>query len=60
LKTGDIVIIKATDDWREHFFLVDEVYEDCVVGMALTGDFAGSYGEPELDLITKVYREVVE
>ena len=48
MKTGDIVIIaRLENNWEEHYFLVDEVHEDSITGTALTGDFAGSYGEPD-------------
>ncbi|KUJ85190.1 hypothetical protein AVO45_16925 [Ruegeria marisrubri] len=54
LKPGDVVVIRAFDDVPEHLFLVDEVFEDCVTGTALTGPLAGEYGEPALDLIVRV------
>ncbi|SHL81517.1 hypothetical protein SAMN05444414_14614 [Roseovarius marisflavi] len=54
LAPGDRVIIRAFDDIPEHIFQVDEVHEDCVCGQALTGPFAGAYGEPDLDLILRV------
>jgi hypothetical protein len=65
---GDIVVIKSSqeafgdprsmtsDDWEEHYFLVDEVFEDLVTGHSLTGSLKDVYGEPELGLIKKVYR----
>ncbi|SFO41419.1 hypothetical protein SAMN04487859_1465 [Roseovarius lutimaris] len=51
---GDIVVISAGDDWPEHLFRVEEVWEDCVGGIALTGPMAGAYGQPEYDLIVGV------
>ena len=51
LQPGDVVIIRASDDWPEHLFRIDEVHEDCVTGTATTGPLAGQYGEPEFDLI---------
>lgn len=51
---GDIVVIRAEDDWPEHLFRVDEVWEDCVGGVALTGPLAGAYGQPEYELILRV------
>ena len=51
---GCIVVIAAFDDVPEHSFRVEEVFEDCVTGTALTGPFAGEYGEPELELILRV------
>lgn len=67
---GDIVVIKSSqeafgasstyieDAWEEHYFLVDEVFEDLVTGHSLTGSLKDVYGEPELGLIKKVYRGV--
>jgi len=56
---GDIVVIRAGDDWPEHLFRVEEVWEDCVGGVALTGPLAGAYGQPEYDQIAEVVgREV--
>jgi hypothetical protein len=54
IKPGDIVTIHAFDDVPEHQFLVDEVHDDCVTGVALTGPLAGEYGEPELSLVRLV------
>jgi hypothetical protein len=51
VKAGTVVWVAAFDDVPEHLFRVDEVYEDCVGGVALTGPLAGAYGEPELELI---------
>jgi hypothetical protein len=66
VKEGDIVVIKSAeealinsdDEWEEHYFLVDEVFEDLVTGYSLTGSLKDVYGEPDLTLIKKVYREV--
>ena len=55
LHPGCIVLIAAFDDIPEHQFLVEEVFEDCVTGVALTGPFAGEYGEPELGMIIAVF-----
>jgi hypothetical protein len=54
LTPGCIVLIAAFDDVPEHSFRVEEVFEDCVSGMALTGPLAGEYGEPDLSLILRV------
>lgn len=54
IRTGDVVVVKAFDDVPEHEFLVEEVHEDCVTGVALTGPLAGEYGEPELAMIVRV------
>jgi hypothetical protein len=48
IKEGDVVVIAAFDDIPEHLFRVEEVFEDHVTGFALSGPFAGSYGEPEI------------
>ncbi|MDV7272126.1 hypothetical protein RYZ20_14615 [Thioclava sp. A2] len=57
LHTGAIVLICAFDDIPEHLFQIDEVFEDCVTGQALTGPFAGEYGEPEIEMILRVVSE---
>lgn len=54
VRPGDVVIVAAFYDVPEHEFLVQEVFKDCVTGMALTGPLAGEYGEPELAMIVKV------
>ncbi|PTQ60737.1 hypothetical protein [Celeribacter persicus] len=51
----DIVIIAAFDDVPEHLFRVEEVYDDCITGQALTGPLAGEYGEPPIELIRGVH-----
>lgn len=66
IQAGDILKIKSSreafdewdNSWEQHFFRVDEVHDDCVCGIALTGSLAGSYGEPTLDLIKEIYRKV--
>ena len=54
MKPGDVVVIGAFDEVPEHLFRVEEVFEDCVTGVALTGPLAGEYGEPELSMIIRV------
>lgn len=54
MKTGDVVVIGAFDDVPEHEFLIEEVLEDCVTGVALSGPLAGEYGEPEIGMIVRV------
>lgn len=54
IEVGVVVIIAAFDDVPEHEFLVQEVFEDCVTGVALTGPLAGEYGEPSLEMIIRV------
>ena len=51
---GCTVLIAAFDDVPEHHFLVEEVFEDCITGTALTGPFAGEYGEPDIALVLQV------
>ena len=51
---GYVVVIGAFDDVPEHEFRVDEVLDDCVTGVALTGPLAGEYGEPERSMIVRV------
>ncbi|AML52986.1 hypothetical protein [Falsihalocynthiibacter arcticus] len=54
LQSGMRVVIAAFDDIPEHLFLVSEVHDDCVGGVALTGPLEGSYGEPDLDLVLRI------
>ena len=51
---GCVVLIAAFDEVPEHSFRVEEVFEDCVTGTALTGPLAGEYGEPDRELILRV------
>jgi hypothetical protein len=51
---GDTVTIAAFDDVPEHDFVVDEVHEDCVTGVAVTGPLTGCYGEPDLVMVLRV------
>ncbi|MGJ8588511.1 MAG: hypothetical protein ACSHXW_15980 [Yoonia sp.] len=51
IRPGDVVTIQAFDDVPEHLFCVEEVHDDCVTGVALTGPLAGEYGEPDLSLV---------
>ena len=51
---GSIVLIAGFDDIPEHSFLVEEAFEDCIAGIALTGPLAGEYGEPDLTLVLRV------
>lgn len=54
LNPSDVVVIQAFDDVPEHLFRVEEVFEDCVTGFAVTGPLAGSYGEPALEMILRI------
>ncbi|MDU8928218.1 hypothetical protein RXV86_12545 [Alisedimentitalea sp. MJ-SS2] len=60
LKEGDVVVIRAGEDWPEHLFLVDEVYEDLVTGYSLTGPLKDEYGEPDFDLILRVHSRAAD
>ena len=51
LRPGCIVLIASFDEIPEHEFRIEEIYEEFVTGMALSGPFAGEYGEPDLSLI---------
>jgi hypothetical protein len=51
ITSGCIVLIAAFDDIPEHSFLVDDVYDDCITGIAQSGLLAGEYGEPDLALV---------
>ena len=50
---GCTVLIAGFDDLPAHQFLVEEVFEDCITGTALTGPLTGEYGEPDLDLVVR-------
>ena len=54
LQPGCIVLIAGFDDIPSHQFLVQEVFEDCITGTALTGPFAREYGEPDIALVLRV------
>ena len=54
LHPGCIVLISAFDDIPEHQFQVEEVHDDLITGTALTGPFAGEYGEPDIEMIVQV------
>lgn len=56
---GCLVLIAAFDDIPEHHFRVEEVFEDCVTGMALTGPLAGEYGEPDIELVVEILPSAV-
>ena len=51
---GSIVLIAGFDEIPTHQFLVQDVFEDCITGMALTGPLAGEYGEPDITLVLRV------
>ena len=51
---GCIVLLAGFDDIPSHQFLVQDVFEDCITGTALTGPLAGEYGEPDIALVRRV------
>ena len=54
LVPGLRVLIRAFDDIPEHVFEIEEVYDDCVCGHALTGPLAGEYGEPDIQMVLRI------
>ena len=54
ITSGSTVLIAGFDDIPSHQFLVEEVSEGCITGTALTGPFAGEYGEPDIELVLRV------
>ena len=54
IRPGCIVLIEGFDDIPEHEFRIDEICEEFVTGLALSGPFAGEYGEPDIEMITAV------
>ena len=54
IRPGDVVVIGGFDDIPEHEFRIEEIYEEFVTGMALSGPFAGEYGEPDIEMIVKL------
>jgi hypothetical protein len=51
---GCVVLLAGFDEIPSHQFLVEEVFQDCITGMALTGPLAGEYGEPDFELVMRV------
>ena len=51
---GCVVLLAGLDDIPSHQFLVQDVFEDCITGTALTGPLAGEYGEPDIELVLRV------
>ena len=54
MRPGDVVVIAAFDEVPEHWFRVEEVHDDCITGVALTGPLSGEYGEPEIHMVVRV------
>jgi hypothetical protein len=51
---SSIGLLAGFDDIPSHQFLVEEVFQDCITGTALTGPLAGEYGEPDIALVLQV------
>ena len=51
---GSTVLIAGFDDIPEHSFHIEDVFEDCITGTALTGPLAWEYGEPDIALVLQV------
>jgi hypothetical protein len=54
IRPGSIVLIAGFDDIPEHEFRIEEIYEEFVTGLALSGPFAGEYGEPDIKFVLRV------
>ena len=54
LTPGMHVLLRAFDDVPEHVFELHTIEDGLVTGMALTGPFAGEYGEPDIELVLRV------
>jgi len=54
IRVGGVVVIGALAEVPEHEVLVEELFEDCMVGVALTGPLAGEYGARILEMIVRV------
>ena len=50
---GTRVLIRAFDDVPKHVFEVHTIEDGYVTGMAVTGPFAGEYGEPDIELVLR-------
>ena len=54
LTPGMYVLIRAFDDVPEHVFELHTIEDGYITGMAVTGPFAGEYGEPDIELVLQV------
>ena len=54
LTPGMHVLIRGFDEVPEHVFEVHTIEDGYVTGMAVTGPFAGEYGEPDIELVLRV------
>ena len=54
LAPGMRVLTRAFDDVPEHVFVIHTIEDGYVTGIALTGPFAGEYGEPDIELVLRV------
>jgi hypothetical protein len=60
LAPGAIVVIATFDDIPKHLFLIEQVFEDIVTGVALTGPLKGAYGEPDQEMILEIVYPTLE
>ncbi|MDP5362577.1 MAG: hypothetical protein NWP79_10600 [Paracoccaceae bacterium] len=54
------IAVAAFDGWPEHLYEVDQVFDDCVSGYAMTGPLEGVYGEPGFEMIQRVHAKPEE
>ena len=54
LTPGMHVLIRAFDDVPEHVLELHTIEDGYITGMAVTGPFAGEYGEPDIELVLRV------
>ena len=47
------MLISAFDDVHVHVFVIQTIEDGYVTGMAVTGPFAGEYGEPDIELVLR-------
>ena len=53
LTPGMHVLIRGFDEVPEHVFELHTIEDGFVTGTALTGPFAGEYGEPDIELVLR-------
>lgn len=54
LHPGVVVVITTFDDVPEHLFEVQNVHEDCITGVTITGPLKGCYGEPAIEMVLRI------
>ena len=54
MQPSNLVLIVAFDDVPVHLFQIEQVLDDHVTGIALTGPLAGEHGEPDFPLMVRV------